>query len=1114
MFLARTDEQRRFEAALAEAREADAAPGASQVFVLHGLGGMGKTELCQRFQAIARGGLPAAAANAKKHIVVMVNWQEERENHVVVPDSSISAQPRDVLAVLHDAVISNPDVVESRRLRKRSSSAFESYRRTLAHLPELQSQGRDAAAEIDPDAWGAALSEGLKTVGDAGSVLSGNPLPSSAGRGLARAARTVRQKNKKGDLDPQAVQVALRPAAAMTREFANGLREMSRVRPVVMILDTYEIVASGGGWIRQLMRASGGRVLWVVAARLEPEEEAGSNGELASFRREIPEDRLRTIAMSRFDRQTIAEELSQRSAPGADDVRTLDLVASVTRGVPLAVGIVAGMLSQGESLDEISRTITSAGDTSKLVRQLTERYLLHALDDHELSGDIPLLYALALLYSDRTDSDLLQALWGSGVEVAPTLSDLAQRHDFVLTGSRRLHQEVRDTFRRYLLDDARRADQREANRRAAAVALERLTAIAKGHPLIEYVENEAWQAAAANYTWHTFWVGNKEGLDAICELLPAAILLQRSFAHELIGIATFFGETLTPEQATLLEGLTSLLSFGGFLDGWFAKRSSTFGGGPGEASGVNGEDDGPRLAALKALAERAAVDQTLPPEPAKAGLLALLTAKVTVASDPSGALEALLDAASKLGDGSSALGGEIAETAGALALRLIPQAADATPAPEGILAARLRVEYQPDSISAWFNLAWSYTRIDEDQKAIEGYDEVVSRFSEEEALDSRRLVSRALANKIVLLSRGDRDYEADLDLLIERSGGDEDMFVRREVSRAMHRNAGDLFKREGPQAALEMCDALLEKFGGDEPRSEVGSTVAGTLIMKASFLTDLNDRTAAIAVYQEVIDGFGDSDDPQHRIYVAQSYLFQGILWRLEGRPDRAVAPLELLLESEPDSPPLKSLRIRALLQRRKALHALGSDASDPEQVETEIEQLLEGIDSPGADLLDEFAIFLNRENDRPDRVRGLFEAALEMVPDEPSLLANFAQFLFEQGELEAACSYADQLIEAAPGHRQDALLEVNFYLLALGPDERRQKALREVRRLLEAGVRSPDWPMDRILEKASAAGREETTWLRQLAEVIDDFQPIESLVGWPAWEDAGVAEGSLASNE
>lgn len=1112
MFLARTDEQRRFEAALREARESKADPGASQVFVLHGLGGMGKTELCQRFYAIARGELDSAALNAKKYVVVAVNWQEERENHGVVPGGAISAQPRDVLAILHDAVISNSDVLENRRLEKRSARAFESYRRTLANLPELQSRGGGTAAEIDADTLSAVLSEGLKTAGDAGAALTGNPIPSSAGRGLARAARAVRQKSRNGDLDPETVQIALRPAAAMTREFAKGLREMSGMRPVVMILDTYEIVASGGGWIRQVMRASGGRVLWVVAARLESEEEAGSTGELASFRREIPENRLRTIAMSRFDRRTIAEELAQRGAPGAEDAGTLDLVASVTRGVPLAVGIVAGMLAQGEGMEEIGRSINSTGDTSRLVRELTERYLLHALDDPELSGDIPRLYGLALLYSDRTDSDLLQALWGPGVEVASTLSDLAHRHDFVLTGSRRLHQDVRDVFRRYLLDDARRAAQRDANRRAAAVAEDRLAALITGNSLTEYFENEAWQAAAANYAWHRFWVGNEEGLDAICGLLPAAILLQRSFAHELIGIATFFSETFTPEQGVLIDGLTALLSFGGFLDAWFEKRNTTFGGASGETPHGTENVGGSRLAALRAMAERSAEDQTLPIEPIKLGIMELLTAKVTGAADPDGALVALLNAAGKLGKGSKALDAAIAETAAALAAQLIPVARDATPSPDGIRAARLRVEYDRDSVGAWFDLAWGYNRIGEIATATAKYDEVVTRFGGESDLESRRLVARAIGNKIICLGNEQADYQPDLKALKERFAGDEDPLVRRELARAMQREAADLGRQGDPEAGLRACQELLDRFGADEWQSDVGSTVAGTLIGKAGYLTKLKDRSSAIAAYGEVLDRFGDSDDPEQRFHVARSLLYQAVLWRAEGQPNRPVELLDLLLEREADTEALKKIRIIGIIQHLKSVRSASSDdVPDPDRVEAEVDRLLGEIDAPGADVLGTYAVFVKQERDHPDRVRSLFEAGLEAEPENPSLIANFAQFLFERGELEEAYSRAYELVNAPSVEPPDALLEVSFYLFALGPPDRRSDALGEVRRLLLEGVRSPDWPLDGILARAEAENREEMPWLRRMAAVIGDSETTGYLAGWSAWEEAGAADGSPA---
>src|SRR5205085_526139 len=82
---------------------------------------------------------------------------------------------------------------------------------------------------------------------------------------------------------------------------------------------------------------------------------------------------------------------------------------------------------------------------------------------------------------DRSDPTVLGALWGVDAGVAETLDGLAKRHDFVLSSSRRLHQQVRDAFRGYLLDAVRRNEMKAANQRAASVALERASSLLPGN---------------------------------------------------------------------------------------------------------------------------------------------------------------------------------------------------------------------------------------------------------------------------------------------------------------------------------------------------------------------------------------------------------------------------------------------------------------------------------------------------------------------------------------------------------------------------------------------------------------------------------------------------------
>ena len=104
-------------------------------------------------------------------------------------------------------------------------------------------------------------------------------------------------------------------------------------------------------------------------------------------------------------------------------------------------------------------------------------------------------------------------------EVAARLDGLAARHDFVLSGSRRLHQEVREAVLLFLLDPLERPAVREMNTRAAAHY--RARAASADHPTIDaQVTDQRWQTAVISLLWHIFWTDLDQGLETLSRLLP------------------------------------------------------------------------------------------------------------------------------------------------------------------------------------------------------------------------------------------------------------------------------------------------------------------------------------------------------------------------------------------------------------------------------------------------------------------------------------------------------------------------------------------------------------------------------------------------------------------
>ena len=1146
MFLARTDEQRRFEAALGEIAAAPAEAGPSQVYLVYGLGGMGKTELCLRFDAIANGELSTTSGNAGEFFVATVNWQDERRNHGSTSPDPAGVPPSTVFSALYDTIANHSELEANKRLKKQTNRAFEPYRRVVAQLPELRLRdARLAEALAASESNAGQVSEMLKGTVQLGASVA-MPGSKEVVDGLARAARAVRESH--GDqVDQKLIGIALRPEESLTRELARGLRDLSKHRPVVVIFDTYEIIASSGGWIRQAMRETGKRVLWVVAARLEPEEEAGSRGDMASFRREIPEENLRMMGMSLFERETIREELTQRGVADVDETM-LDAVVSVTSGVPMAVGLVAGMLAQGEDLETIGKAVTDEGDTTDLVRKLTERYLLHALDDPSLAKDVPLLLGLALLYADRGDSDILRAIWGDDRDIEATQAELAQRHDFVLTGSRRLHQEVRDTFRLYLLDRVRRDERRSANRRASEIALSRAKQCDANAPTEARILDEEWRSAIATLVWHRFWEGNEAGFDTLCEVFPAAVLLQRPFAHELVRVASFFGDTFSAEQESLLRGLASLLSFGSFLDNWIARRRKSLLGdealrmpGPGDREMT----DTDRRLALDALRASVSRNETLSATPPQAAVVNLLIAKSSARSDPDAAIAALESASEGIPPDKGELAMEVAKTARDLARRPASRTPSA-PSDEELRASELWAAYgdEPIEVSLW--LGWAHSARGEASQSLAAYDEAKERLDGSSDVESRRDLARALFNKALALERLERRKKAieAYDQLIERFGEDEDRMLRRHLAKSLLRRATMLGQIGKTKQQIAGYEALIEQFV-DDPQLELRQQAANALIGKASVLEAAGKPRQAVEVYDWMIEHF-DDEDQGLRLGIANALFLKGVaLWQLQEYRDELQCYDSLLEQFEEDDDPsfrvvkakalfnkaytlerlgevdeeikacdelieqfggekdpeLQRLTARALAQRIGALQRAGRPVA-LEETQEAFERLL-AAEPTHPETYSVYALFLTDVKGDHELAQTIFERGVAADPEGANTLGNFARLLFEQGDREEALDLASRALAHANEQHDPLRLEVHFYIVALGPARCHDESLTEIHDLLARGVRSPGWNLERILDRAAAMDRSDLGWLRVLAAVINEKEELGKLDGWDAWPSA-----------
>lgn len=559
IFLARDDEQERLRGVLRQVISGQDESGHGYLVLVHGLGGIGKSTLLKRYRRIARGELSHDRNFAGKFVLAKVNWEElRRQNPGLYPAGGppLWRALDDIYHAIIDAV--KPG---GRSSTRQANRAFERFR-------ERAAQAKDEHLALEQGSPGVDIAETI--IGQVASIGSLLPVPyakqgSDAVKQVTATAADVTRKARQGKISPDRYERLVRPDEALVRAFADGIRELSRKRPVILSLDTVEMLAENCLPLFGAIKHSGSKVLWIVGMRLEDDDHARENSVIGPFLNAMPSSLVRLVVPNRFTSADIEEYLNAKLGDCSPPGVAPRAVHDVTHGIPLAVQLVVDSIKSGMPSDEALSEVTSSGEVSAVVRGLTERYLMHVKSDSvgEQNADLTLIHGLALLEGTR-DPAVLAALWDIVPEqVGDTKDRLRRRHDFVLAGAPWLHQEVRDSIRRYLLDADQRARVRAANARAAATLRGRLSDL--GLDTVEaQLSSNQWRSVSVALLWHTLWEDDRQGIALLAHLLPAATLVHPEFGHQLLRTTTWFMPVFPGELRSLTAGLQALMTTSGF----------------------------------------------------------------------------------------------------------------------------------------------------------------------------------------------------------------------------------------------------------------------------------------------------------------------------------------------------------------------------------------------------------------------------------------------------------------------------------------------------------------------------------------------------------------------
>ena len=145
-------------------------------------------------------------------------------------------------------------------------------------------------------------------------------------------------------------------------------------------------------------------------------------------------------------------------------------------------------------------------------------------------------------------------------------------------------------------------------------------------------------------------------------------------------------------------------------------------------------------------------------------------------------------------------------------------------------------------------------------------------------------------------------------------------------------------------------------------------------------------------------------------------------------------------------------------------------------------------LDSENANDNGNYANFLSDIRKDYDGAEQYFKKAIELDPSHANNNGNYAAFLLRQGRLQPAKEFIDKAFHYKKKDKDGGLeLELWFYRYACFlrdyPDSKQ-----EVSRLLEAGVRSPGWNMEGVVQRAQQMKHPEYKTVAEFAKRISEI--------------------------
>ena len=226
-------------------------------------------------------------------------------------------------------------------------------------------------------------------------------------------------------------------------------------------------------------------------------------------------------------------------------------------------------------------------------------------------------------------------------------------------------------------------------------------------------------------------------------------------------------------------------------------------------------------------------------------------------------------------------------------------------------------------------------------------------------------------------------------------------------------------------AALEVYDELVERYG-ESDLPEVQDAAAKGMVNKGVALRWQGEHDAAIKVYDELVERHGDSDIPEIQAAVANALFNKGVELSRQGEHEAEIEVYDELVERHGDSdiPVIQAAVANALFNKgvelsRQSEHEAGIKVYD-ELVERYGESDVPEVQEAGAKALFNKGVELSRQGEHETEIE-VYDKLVKRYgeSDVPEIQVQIAKALFNkglelsrQGEHKAAIGVYDEVIE------------------------------------------------------------------------------------------------------